>query len=105
ASIAVTRHSDGASFNNCLKIQVNGGAEIDLGCNKGTLATNVQVEALAMPACNQVRLNLYSNGQKNRTTESAENVAQDFRIARLAKNSFSIQCNDNRDDDFNDLNL
>jgi hypothetical protein len=105
ASLSLTRHPDDASMTNCLKIQVNGGPLVDLGCNKGPLAANVTVDALAKPACNVVRLILFSNGTKNRTTESADNVARDFLITKVAKNSFAIQCNDNGDDDFNDLNL
>ena len=41
----------------------------------------------------------------NRTTQSAENIALDFRIAEVGDNAFAIECNDNRDSDFNDLNL
>jgi hypothetical protein len=105
ASLAVTRHPDGASMNNCLKIQVNGGPLVDLGCNHGSIVPNVTVSALPKPACNVVRLILFSNGQLNRTTQSAENIARDFLISQVGDNAFAIQCNDNGDDDFNDLNL
>ena len=105
ASLAVARFPDGASMNNCLKIQVNGGALVDLGCNHGSIVPNVTVDALPKPACNVVRLLLFSNGQLNRTTQSAQNIALDFLIRQTGQNAFAIQCNDNRDDDFNDLNL
>jgi hypothetical protein len=105
ASLAVTRHPDDASSTNCLKVQVNGGPLIDLGCNKGALVSDVQIDAMPTPACNVVRLLLFTNGTLNRTTESAENIALDFRIRQTGFNAFAIQCNDNRDNDFNDLNL
>jgi hypothetical protein len=105
ASLAITRNPDGAAMTNCLKIQVNGGPLVDLGCNHGAFVPNVEIDALPKPACNVVRLMLFSNGQLNRTTQSAENIALDFMIQQTGENAFAIECNDNRDNDFNDLNL
>jgi hypothetical protein len=104
ASLEVTRFPDTAAMNNCLEIQVNGGPPVDLGCNHGAIVPAVQIDALPKPACNQIRLILFSNGVENRTTENALSVAQNFRIAPTAT-GFLIQCNDNGDNDFNDLNL
>lgn len=105
ASFNVSRQADTAAWTNCLKVQINGGAEIDLGCNHGAIVPTVTADALAKPKCNVVRLILYSNGKKNRTTENPDHIANDFRITKLGTNSFKVQCNDNRDNDFNDLNL
>ncbi len=96
---------DTASWTNCLKIQVNGGPETDLGCNKGAPLLTASVVAKAPPFCNIVRLNLYSNGAFNKTTANAATVADSFIIQQIGPGNFRVQCNDNSDDDYNDLNL
>jgi len=96
---------DTASWTNCLKIQVNGGPETDLGCNKGAPLLTATVVANAPPFCNIVRLNLYSNGAFNKTTADPATVADSFIIQALGPGNFSVKCNDNYDNDYNDLNL
>jgi hypothetical protein len=96
---------DTASMMNCLKIQVNGGPEIDLGCNQGPPLLSAQVQAQPPPFCNIVRLNLYSNGLFNKTTANAADVPRSFIFQQLGPGNFMVQCNDNYDNDFNDLNL
>ncbi|MFO0677676.1 MAG: hypothetical protein U0169_14165 [Polyangiaceae bacterium] len=96
---------DTARWTNCLKVQVNGGPETDLGCNKGAPLLSANVVVNAPPACNVVRLNLYSNGKFNKSTSNPADVAKSFVIQKLGPGNFSVKCNDNGDNDFNDLNL
>ena len=105
ASIEFHHLPDTAAWTNCLKIQVNGGPETDLGCNMGQALKTAQIVANAPPFCNIVRLNLYSNGNFNKTTANAADVAKSFLITKVSPGNFKVQCNDNYDDDFNDLNL
>ena len=96
---------DTAHWTNCLKISVNGGPEVDLGCNRGDPLKTASVTAKSKPFCNQVRLNLYSNGKFNKSTQNSADVQASFRIQRTAPGQFTVQCNDNSDNDYNDLNL
>ena len=104
AKIEFHHLSDTASWTNCLKIQVNGGPETDLGCNKGAPLLAAQVMANAAPFCNVVRLNLYSNGKFNKSTSNANDIAKSFIINKISAGNFNVKCNDNSDNDFNDLN-
>lgn len=104
-SLGITREKDTALMTNCLKASLNGGPDVDLGCNKGALVPTVTVDAKPKPACNTLRLVLYSNGAKNRSTEDTAQVARDFQFARDASGIISVKCNDNGDRNWNDLNL
>jgi len=106
AEIEFHHLADTAAWTNCLKIQVNGGPETDLGCNHGGAAVaTAKVVANSAPFCNIVRLNLYSNGAFNKSTSNAAQVASSFIIQQIGPSNFSVQCNDNNDGDYNDLNL
>jgi hypothetical protein len=106
AEIEFHHLADTAAWTNCLKIQVNGGPETDLGCNHGGAAVaTAKVVANSAPFCNIVRLNLYSNGAFNKSTADAAQVAASFIIQQIGTSNFSVQCNDNNDNDYNDLNL
>lgn len=100
------RLADTAAWDNCLFVSVNGGEEQKLGCNHSGAATGtVTVMAKPKPACNTLRLRLTSNGNPNWSTEKADAIATYFHLARPDANKVQVQANDNKDGDFNDLNL
>lgn len=102
-----TRLPDGARNTNCLYITLNGGAEQQLGCNKGTDAAikTTSVMALPKPSCNSVRLRMTSNGVTVWSTQNAADIAKYFKPPQVSPGKIQLQCNDNGDSDFNDMNL
>jgi hypothetical protein len=101
-----TRLADTARNTNCLYVSINNGAEQLLGCNKGPATPAPSFMVQPKPACNTVRLRMTTNNRQAWTTQNQADVSSFFKPPTiLGPGKIRIQCNDNGDKDFNDMNL
>lgn len=100
------RFPDTAANDNCLFMIINKQPEQKFGCNHSGGAQNtITAMVKPKPYCNTIRLRLTSNNVQSWTTANASDISTFFRISKPAANVIKLQANDNRDNDFNDLNL
>ena len=102
---SVKRYPDDAHRKNCLYMQINDEPELSLGCNKDNFAPVVIMKAQPFPSCNKIRLVMISGASRLRTTKDASQVQRYFKIEKINPSHYKIQCNDNNDSNYNDLNL